>query len=93
MKSTIIISVLAFSLSGCIAGMKTGPLSDPEVLAQRCAEANLAITLAIVVSKDKNTAKIEEVRDIVDTTCRGGAITDYPSALNAISNALLLLKK
>lgn len=89
----VIASVLALSLAGCVSGFKTGPLSDPEVLAQRCAEANLAITVAIVVSKDKNMEKIEQARNIVDATCRGGVITDYPSALNALSNALLSLKK
>lgn len=89
-----LICLLSLSAAGCqISGVKTGPLSDPEVLNQRCAEANLAITVAIVASKDKNMEKIEQVRNIVDATCRGGVITDYPSALNALSNALLTLKK
>lgn len=80
-------------VSGCqLSGFKTGPLSDPEVLAQRCAEANLAVTVFDVASKGKNTEKIEKVRTVLAATCDGGVITDYPSALNAISNALLMLK-
>lgn len=89
----IAVVITSVMLSGCVTGMKTGPLSDPEVLAQRCAEANLAITLAVVVNKNKNSEKINNVREIVNSTCRAGVITDYPSALNAISNALLMLNK
>ena len=72
--------------------MKTGPLSDPEVLAQRCAEANLAITVFEIASKGKNADKIEDARAVLNATCSGGVIKDYPSALNAIANALLILK-
>ena len=88
----VIASALALSLAGCVTGIKTGPLSDPEVLAQRCAEANLAVTLFDVASKGKNADKIEKVRIVISATCSGGVITDYPSALNAISTALLMLK-
>ena len=92
MKSLIIASVISVSLAGCVAGVKTGPLSDPEVLAQRCAEANLAISVFDIASKGKNTEKIEKARTVLATVCNGGVITDYPSALNAIANALLILK-
>ena len=92
MKSFVIASVLSVSLSGCVTGVKTGPLSDPEVLAQRCAEANLAISVFDIVSKGKNTEKIEKARTVLATVCNGGVITDYPSALNAVANALLILK-
>lgn len=92
MKSIIIASVLSISLAGCVTGVKTGPLSDPEVLAQRCAEANLAVSVFDIVSKGKNTEKVEKVRAVLNATCNGGVITDYPSALNAIANALLILK-
>ena len=93
MKSLVIASVLSVSLAGCVTGVKTGPLSDPEVLAQRCAEANLAITAFEIVTKGKNEEQANDARAVLNAVCSGGVITDYPSALNAISNALLLLKK
>ena len=93
MSKLFILPIVA-TLAGCqISGVKTGPLSDPEVLNQRCAEANLALTVAIVASKDKNAQKFDDVRATLDAVCKAGVITDYPSALNAISNALLTLKK
>ena len=58
MKSFVIASVLALSLAGCVTGIKTGPLSDPEVLSQRCAEANLAITAFEIVTMARMKNKL-----------------------------------
>jgi hypothetical protein len=86
----IIASVVAITLAGCqLQGVKTGPLSDPEVLAQRCAELNLAVTAANIIGKVDTT----RVQVVVDTVCGGTPITDYPSALNAIANALKQLRR
>jgi hypothetical protein len=91
----LIASAMCLGLAGCvIEGVKTGPLSDPQVLAQRCAEVNLAVTAYYVIAKNPDEAKITKVRGVIDYYCSGGAIvTDYPSALNAVANALILLKK
>ena len=93
MNKLIIVGIMSVALTGCIAGVRTGPLTDPEVLSQRCAEANLAITAFEIVTKGKNEEQANDARAVLNAVCSGGVITDYPSALNAISNALLLLKK
>ena len=82
-------------LGGCqLEGLKTGPLSDPHILAQRCAEVNLAITAYYVIAKNPDEVKVSKAREVIDYYCSGKVvITDYPSALNAVANVLLLLKK
>lgn len=88
----VAIAALCIGLAGCqMSGFKTGPLSDPEVLAQRCAELNLAMVAASVLGKiDTSKAQI-----VYDAVCAPGAQvpTDYPSTLNAIANALKTLRK
>ena len=92
MRMLFILPALALGLAGCqLQGFKTGPLSDPEVLAQRCAELNLAMVAASVLGKiDTSKAYI-----VYDAVCAPGAepINDYPSTLNAIANALKTLRK
>lgn len=91
----ILVAASTIMLAGCqMSGFKTGPLTDPQVLAQRCAEANLAVTAYYVIAKNPDEAKVDKVRGVIDYYCTNGIIvTDYPSALNAVANALLLLKK
>jgi len=88
----LLIPVLALGLAGCqFSGIKTGPLSDPEVLAQRCAELNLAMVAASVLGK----VDVSKAQLVYDGICASGAPlpTDYPSTLNAIANALKTLRK
>lgn len=88
----LLIPVLALGLAGCqFSGFKTGPLTDPEVLAQRCAELNLAMVAASVLGK----VDVSKAQIVYDGICGPGAVvpTDYPSTLNAIANALKSLRK
>ncbi len=78
-------------VAGCIT-VPTGPLTDPQVLAARCAEANLALTVIQVSSKKVDPAKVEIARGVINTYCNSGGIVDYPTAINAIAAAIIQLR-
>lgn len=87
---TLLAAVVVLPLAAC-QGFQTGPLTDPQVLAQRCAELNLALTVIEVASKKIDPAKLNAAHVVVDSVC-SGTIVDYPSALNAVATALKNLK-
>jgi len=89
MKALYAVPVV-LSLAGCVS-VPTGPLSDPQVLAARCAELNLALTVAQISSKVP-ADKINAAQAAISTFCNSGGIVDYPTALNALSAALVQLR-